>query len=549
LHVPALLVALGTPIAAQDRDQGEVDEVALRVTATQPGGWVGVDRGAQSGLVRGQRVVFRPRAGGTYEGTVDAVRERTALVTLDENWVELEPGTTGIVRIVDQDEPPAPKPVPEGDRGTPAQSDDGWKPGMPLLAEVGAVQPEDRPSRWFGRMYITADLRETDGERSDSFLRSGVDFVLENPWGRGGTVEIDGEFNSRMTRTVDDAFDNGNENTTRMRLDRANYSVGATRYQPRGWTAGRFLQYVPELGILDGFEIQQRTQGGQRMGASIGYQPLNNATLTTGEDFQVSAWYRWVADDSERFAVTGAVQKTLHNGKQDREMLFTKVSFLPDQGWSVNASAWIDRYTADDEQKDDPFELTRALASATRTWDDLGGMTVGLSRWRLPELLRDEIPKVTQPQLADGGADRLSWDGWKRMDERKRLLVHISAWTGEGENGGNGELGVRIDDLWLESGSGTFTAFAGSGKFTDQRGVRASFSQFLEGGSWDVLYELTNYEVQSFDLTGDQLVHHRVRATRSVYDLWGWTLSSYGELTYQEQESSIALGFNLTRGF
>jgi len=88
----AFLLGLGAQASAQDEDTLRID---LRVTATRPGNAVVIDRGSDSGLATGDRVIFYPLEGGSYGGTVLEVDARSAVVALHSGSANLEVGTRG----------------------------------------------------------------------------------------------------------------------------------------------------------------------------------------------------------------------------------------------------------------------------------------------------------------------------------------------------------------------------------------------------------------------------------------------------------------------
>ncbi len=535
-----LLVSIG--LAQEPR------EVPLRVTAVQPGGWVGVDRGEQEGLAPGGRVRFDQGGGIFLWGTIDRTQSRTAIVVLDDQQANLTPGTRGVAFVVEGQEPAEPSEKNGSAEAAPGKGDgpagDGWTEEMPLLARVGAVKPEERPSRWYGRTTIAYDGRLTDADRADGLARNGYELIYENPWGHGGRLHLDGEINVRDT-VVPDA---DGESARELRIDRLSYSRGGTREEPRGFSAGRFLQRVPELGLLDGAEGFQRLPNGDRVGVGLGFLPENDVRLSSGRDLQVSGWYEWNRDASERLSATAAFQQTWHNGTLDRRLFLAKMHYLPTQGWRANAGAWVDFY-----DENDPggagTELTRAYATATRAWESGNGLTLGYTRWRYPEILRDEFPPPAQDQLVIGGDDQISLDGWRWVSDRQRLRGRVSAWSGNGESGGYGELDIEVDELWHDQGQGIVTLFAGSGLYEERRGLRLTYARALDGGRWSLAYELATYSVDGFDATGDEVIQHRLSVDHSVYDLWGWTVSAYASVDYEESESALAVGFHMTRGF
>ena len=90
---------------------------------------------------------------------------------------------------------------------------------MPLLARRCApCRPARRPLRWSpAAVYLSGDGRITTlDDRSDAFLRAGANVLYENPFGAGGSLQVDGEVNTRFTNLPDD----NDEAFSKLRFDR-----------------------------------------------------------------------------------------------------------------------------------------------------------------------------------------------------------------------------------------------------------------------------------------------------------------------------------------
>ena len=97
LVLGCILAALSLLTSAAAQDAGE--RLELRVVSTGVSGSVVVDRGQADGVAVGDAVLFRPRAGGEYRGTVARVEERSAVVQLDDRSFTATPGTRGEVFV------------------------------------------------------------------------------------------------------------------------------------------------------------------------------------------------------------------------------------------------------------------------------------------------------------------------------------------------------------------------------------------------------------------------------------------------------------------
>lgn len=543
------------------------EQVSLRVSSSGPGASVEVDRGSSDGLEIGDVVTFSPREGGSLRGSVVRVEERTAVVEMRDPSRLPATGTRGEVtipgsRLAGSEDPLQPEGVPEVEQPGPEQEgdaehppwqngDESYSSGMPLLAEVRAVRPEDRDARLTGRVYLIADYiyADTDDDtRSDAFLRGGTDLLLENPFGIGGGLSFDGEYNYKRT----DVPDQDDEDETELRVDRLSYNLGGTRYSSRRMEIGRFLQYgMPEFGLLDGFEYGRRKDNGQRYGASIGLMPEPDPDLESGNDFQVSGWYRWVSDATEEMSASGGYQKTWHNGNADRDLFVGKFTYLPPEGWNFLSTAWIDFYTSGDDAKGSGLGLTQAYARTGHRWASGDGVNVTYSHISFPEIDRNEFLPVTEDQLEDDHSDRVGLDGWTWLSRETRFSGDAGVWVDEDESGGDLEFGLEMDELFQHRSKTGLFLFGTAGEFSNVLGTRLSYGRFTEDGRWDVSYEYANHDQEGFDEDNDDVFQHWLRANRDFFTASGWDLSVTANARYWDFDSSWSwsLGVFAQRSF
>jgi hypothetical protein len=515
-----------------------------------------VDRGTRDGLALGDVVEFHPRGGRTYRGTVTDVRERSATVELHEDGFLPEPGTRGEVQVpasrLAPEETPTPETPPEtppagADRPAWENADEGWRSDMPLLARVRGVTPEDRTPSMRGRVYVTADqIFATDDDRSDTYARVGGEMVYENPFGRGGTLHVDGEVDYQILHLPDDDDESG----ARLRLDRLSYAWGGSRYDEEGWEAGRFLQRgMPEFGVLDGVEWGQRLANGDRWGASLGYLPEPDPEMATAEDLQAAAYYHWVSDLTERFSLAAGYQKTLHNGDSDRDLLVTKARWAPERGWNAFGTAWIDFYGSGDDVKSAGVEVTQAIASVGHRWDSGNGIDLTYRRQLFPEIEREEFPFVDANELEDGHHDRLALDGWRWLSRRSRLHGGVGAWIDEDDSGGDAEIGMDVANLLLDASRTDITLFGQAGEFTTVLGARTATSRASADRHWSIFYELAHHHNQGFGNDRDDILQHRLRGTRDFGLVHGWRVSCYVETMIWDDEGALMLGAYVQKDF
>jgi len=424
-------------------------------------------------------------------------------------------------------------------------TDEEWEPELPLLTVIDAVRPEDRPMRRTGRHYVIADTHSGYDSHSSLFFRAGSDVTYENAFGRGGSLHLDGEWNHRRTEFPD----NSDESSSHLRFDRISYSEGGTRFSPKRWEAGRFLQHgMPEFGVLDGVEVSHRLESGDRYGVSAGFLPEPDENQQTGQDFQIAGWYQWMIDERDLFSLDTGYQKTWHNGGADRDLVVTNLRYLPLTGWNIHGTAWIDLYTSSDVAKDAGLELTQALASASRTWES-SGVNFTWRHLQFPEILRDEFTPVTLAQLANDRNDRVAMRSWHTVAKNQRAHIELGVWDDEDESGSDGSVGIDASDVLAENSNTDLTAFVADGEFSSIIGARLTHGWQVEGGRWGTFYELMKNDQHGFDPLNDELVQHRLHVSRDFHSIVGWSASLYAEALRQEEEDTWSLGFFLQRSF
>jgi hypothetical protein len=546
---PGVLGARQEPAAPPAADTVELE---VRVGSAERG-WALIDRGTADGLAPGDVVVFQPRGDAPFHGTVRQAEERAARVELADRDRVPAAGTRGKVtvprsRVAGQPRTrvrPAPRRA-EGAAPPPVfeNQDDEWREGEPLLARVRPLRPAERATRAHGRSYAILDhTQASEDDRHDTFARVGGELVVENPFGAGGRLHADAEWNYRHVDVPDD----DDEEDVELRVERLSYAWGGTRFDPTLTQVGRFLQSgMPELGILDGVEWVARRENGHRFGASIGYLPEPDEEFQTGSDFQLAGFYRWVADESERTAAALAYQKTFHNGAADRDLFVAQFQRLPRVGWTVFATAWLDVYTDGDDEKGTLLGLTQAYVTTGRRFD--GGSTLDLvySHLEFPEIDRDEFLPVADDQLADDHVERLAVRSGVQIAADVRMLTGVGAWVDEDDEGGDAEFGFALDDVLAAGGFVEVLGFASRGSFEKLLGVRTTFGRFDAGGRWAFDYWLEQHRFDGFDAENDDLPQHRLRFSRD-HGWSKWHLSWRLEGLLYDDENALSVGLYLQR--
>lgn len=550
--------------ATQEAPVQEADVlVELRVLAGRPG-TATLDRGAEDGLRRGDRVKLRLKDGREVFGTLVRLEERGSAMELDETTLVVPPGTRGEARVpaerftvVPVPTPPPPE-APTTQLGGEAggeptahapwpERDDGWRQGEPLLARVRPLRPAERAPTTYGRIYSIDDfVYSSEDERSDVFARVGTEFVTENRYGRGERLHFDGELNWRLTDVPDD----DDENEGHLRIDRASYASGGTRFDPERLELGRFLQHnAPEFGLVDGAEWGRRLDGGDRFAFSAGFMPKPEATPDSVDDFQASASYRWVYDESEQLSATAGYQKTLHHANADRDLFLAGLRYLPREGTTFVATVWADWYTGADDAKDRGLEVTQAYVSTGRRFEAGHSVQLVYAHREFPELDRDEFLPVTAQQLADDHLDRASLQ--TRLALAKTVRVHclVGGWVDQDDHGRDVSGGFQFDDLFFERTTIELVGFANDAKFATVVGARAGIARRLSAGRVGLEYEIADSRLDGFSDANDDLPHHRVRLSTEHFLDGGWSLATHVDGMTWDHEASVVLGFYLQRTF
>jgi len=562
-HLVTIVIALtgvtSTALLPAQEDPG-VERVKLRVTSSSAGppARVVVDRGKRDRVAVGDRVIVRPRDGSTIRGVVVQIEDRSAVVELHDAVTLPEPGTRGEV-LVPRSRPvprapalPAPETTPETKPPAAGKKEEApehapwtyreedWKPGMPLLAGVKPVRPEDRMRSASGRVYLLGHLTENpDGDFTNSVLRGGTDLVVENPFGRGDAIRINGEVNYLTPWKRDDE-------RWKLLIRRLSYYWGGTRYASHRWEFGRFLQHgMPEFGVLDGGEWSGR-KGNHRFGASLGFLPGPVDDFESFADLQVAGYYEWRSGLREELVLGAGFQKTWHHGEADRDLLLAKLAWVPNAHWDVRGVAWFDFYFGDEVKSG--VEVTLANVSVGHHWDNGSGIDLAYRHQEYPDLLRDEFIQPPLGTLKGQRYDRLTLNGWWWLD-RIRLHGLGAGWLDENGSGGTIEGGVDVPDLLMKGTRADVTAFGAWAQFETVVGARASYGKLVGTIRWDLLYEISDRRQNDLPDDRNDVLQQRVRASAGFHAAEGWDFSTYVEGVFWDEEISWTVGFMFQRSF
>lgn len=535
--------------------------VELRITSAAPRALV-VDRGTVDGLALGDRVTFAPRNAPVFEGRVVRVGERVAVVEPFDPAHTAPPGTRGEARVPSERfAKPAPPPAVEapaeppqavgGEPEAPAPSvwtntDEEWTPDQPLLARVRPFRPDERARRVDGRLYLSAEHWRGEDEHESTYARLGGGVRVENAFGNGGVVHADGELNWRDVAVPDE----DGETKTRGRLDRLSYSSGGDRFTPSRFAVGRFLHAeFPELGVLDGVEWTRRVTPRHRFGGAVGFLPEPDAEQASGEDLELAAWYRWASDESERFTLGAAYQKTFHDLAADRDLVLAQLRWLPHDGWNAFATVWLDVYGASDGAKGSGVEPTQAYATLSRRFDGGTDVRITYSHFEFPEIEQKGLPTISDDLLADGRVDRATLDLAQELGRSFDVRLGGGLWSDEVDDGYDGEFGIDARDFVFDGAFVDLGAFAADGRFTTVFGWRARVGYDSGARRFALGYEFAQQDQEGFDPANDDLPQHRVRASLDWFGGSGWSFSGYGEAQIYDDETGVTAGLRLDRSF
>ena len=551
-----LLSALLIAPAALLIQQEEMDAVAVRVLAAQ-GQLVQIDRGKEAGVEPGDRVRLRPLGQAERFGRVQSVAERTAWVLMlpgPEGDTGIDIGTGGEVELprgrrvpegqgADYRERSGPLPETEPAWSTPAEPAD---PTRPLLEQLG-TRPEEREPTWSGRTWLSSYVSAERAIRNSHsvFARAGIDLDGNNPFGYGGALHFRSEFDFRAF----DAEGEASESEPAVRLERASYRRGGQRFETRRLEMGRFLQHgFPELGLLDGLEAQWGRPDRHRVGLSAGWLPEGTQELTTGNDFQLAAFYRGAAGGEAladtRWRWGAAVQQTWHDGEADRSLLLLQADWMRG-AWAWRNAAWLDYYDADDNGKEQGLEPTLAYSLfhwSERSW----GGSASLRHWRFPQLLRFQAGNFVLLDLFEDRTTRGDVSLWWRTGARTRIRVRVDHWSSRDRDGSGIELRGSWTDLLAEGLTTSASIFQHEGAFTDATGIRLDQSLPRWAGNWRLHAESVRFDERIADRDAFE---HELRAHWFGNLGPEWSMSLDLGWRFGEDQNSPSLSLFFSRSF
>ena len=516
----------------------------MRATVTEvEGALVVLDRGLTDGVQVGDLVLLAT-AHGERRALVRRVHLGTSTAELVGPAPGLEPGDEAVVL------PPDRRVLERLDW---EYGDVEHDPDAPLLAPLVGSRSEDRAPRWSGRIGVWYDTTfEGDGRDDHARGRARLDATGENPFGHGGTLDLDLRGEWRVT-DAEGGHLSGDDDA--VWIERASYAWGGTRTRPTRVEVGRFLHdELAQLGVLDGVDVSHRTSPGGRLGASAGFLPERDLERGSGEDLSGAVYYTHTGADAD-WRAGAALQQTWHDGEEDRRLAVAELDWEATPSWTAHLAAVVDFYDADDVAKDEGAELTELFASlawmprapegeAGALRPPTHGATLTAFRLRWPEALRDEVSPALLDVVADARVDRVALDAWALLGEDWRLSGRVDAWQDEEEDSGGGAELRLAQRGWLAGGEVWSAAYARESKFSDLTGVKLGASWRGERTSLRGSLDVARSEFGNFD--GERAVL-RLALERELGE--GLFLSVDAERWLGDDEEATVIGFGVTRRF
>ncbi len=536
------LALVAGPTAQEVASEGRrAERVELHVTAIA-GDSAYLDQGANAGLAVGDRVRILPLVGASLEGTVRVVSSQAARAEFPQGLAGVQVGDRAEAYVSRAEATQVERPLgPEQGPVHPPWEAPAteWPAEAPLLAPVAARGPNDRPQSFHGKAHLRGEWGEdTEGGSDHTLFWAGAGLEVGNPFNRGGELEVDLD---AYARRFDDEEEDDDE--SRLRVERLSYREGGVRGEPRRIEVGRFLpDGLPELGVLDGFELGQRLPSGDTLGFSVGFLPAWDDAMASGDNLAASVFYRFVGADDGILASTLGLQKTWFEGASDRDLVLWTGDYRPFERTTLHGSAWVDLYSSGDERSG--ADLTQALFSATQGFDSGGGLGLTATHYAFPELKNDELFDATDEELQDTEVSRVSVRGWHPLSEELTGEARVSAFQDQDDSGVSYELGLTARDLLYEDGAVSLDVYDIEGKFASGVGVRTSASKSFSVGDVRLELDLTDYEVPS-----ESLAHDLVRALWQRSFGTDWSVSLNAEQRFGDDQSSSSLGFSVQRRF
>lgn len=531
--------------AAAESAQDSLERLAVEVTSSN-GPVLVVNRGASSGIRKGDSVVIRRLGLADVIGTVTRVEQNECFVELEDLEVEVAIGLSAEVLV------PRGRAIPDGsasdvpDHPPWQEPIDGWAPGKPLLAPATSPSADERPADLNGRLY--SRVQYTDDKQGDrSYMRfwTGVDLDWSNPFERGGEIRFKGDVSYRDYMSGSDSADE-----TLTRIQRLSYTLGGRYGDQNRVEFGRFLSTVfPQFGLIDGVEYVRRFEGGSQLGGSIGFMPDYNDELVRTDDLSTAIFYRWVDSPAEKVALSIGYQKTWHDGTADRDLLAGNAQWIISPDTSLRGSVLVDYYDGTAQLESEGFELTELHASLNQRLGSGAGAGLYVSYLDWPELLKNEFPTPVPSTISDQKVKRGGANAWTRVADGVTLYGRFDLWTDDVNSGDFVDLRVDLRDVLYQGSNLSIGAYQTQASFSDGIGGRLLHTHWFGQNSVRLGYDAVQYTQDGFIGGQSELMQHRLALGLDSRLTDGVDLTADAEQRFGDEQDAYTLGLRINWRF
>lgn len=511
--ISAIVLAFLAGALTPDEARGWLDRRVDVHVSSVAGPNLYIDRGREAGLQPGDIVTIVVPGQGTARVRILSVSRTSARCLIPGGNLFIDVGTPGTVMVPEDrfivPDPPADTPPPAQPPSHPpwAQPIEDFDSEQPLLVPPIVLKPRERPTLTHGRFYAQYmhNLNLYYGDNQYSVGRSGLEFLTENPFSRGGHLHFDGGVSLRGYNVWDDGDDMDFESWPTG----FSYGRGGTDEEPLQFEVGRFYHNeFAQLGLIDGTEVSYRAPRGDRVGFSLGFLPEPFPWLRTGVDLAASVFYRYVSDETESLESGLAYQKTWHNGHEDRDLLIGTVSWYPTPRFSLAGSVWADIYTSADTVKSAPLELTEGMVNGTFRVDDTWGFGGHLASFRWPETLRRLYRPISDTWLLQNDVLRVGGRVWKSFGADLRFDVRVDQWFDQDDSGTAWDAGMTLSNWPGDQYQVILGVYNTGGLYSSGPGGRATLMRFIPKGFLSLGYDSGGFLYNPSNLVFQQQAVH-----------------------------------------
>ncbi|MCA9266061.1 MAG: hypothetical protein KDA60_19510, partial [Planctomycetales bacterium] len=414
----------------------------------------------------------------------------------------------------------------------------------PLLAPAHSRAINERPRELRGRLF-TNYMHTWNREQGDdhySLGRVGSALWMDNPFGQGGKLQLNGELNRRGI-FLDDQQD---QLRGPGRLDRISYQSKDVEGVPIRYELGRFLcDEFAEFGVIDGGDIVYRTQSGHRFGAAMGFLPEPFPNLQLSDDFSFATYYRFTGQQGSPLTTGLGYQKTWHKGTPDRDLLIYNIGYDPFPRFSVHGSLWTDFYDGRDTHKTRDVEITQAILHAIYRTKGGSGVGAHTSYVRWPQLLRQEFLPFVDEQIVRGEVRRYGLFAYHPLNDRTRLDARVDQWQDQSGNEGTSYEGqTTFRDFMMPQLQLTLAAYGNHGVYSSGPGGRFMLFSYRDWGATSIGYDIANYKLLQ---EGDRYFQHAVHSNLDLRIGSRQTLTLTTDYRFGERQDALQFGMFLQR--